>query len=135
MKKLPKGLKGVAYLYYLDSGFSLLLGLFLLFGKNLIISIYPPFFIQYKDYIVFFGFLFIAISVFSFFVARALSQKKNWARITAISFSALTVIIGILYLIKGIFSPLLNLILAASLGVACYFLLNREVKMLFTKQK
>lgn len=133
MKKVPHGVKGIAYLYYLDSAFSLILGLFLLFGRNLIISIYPPFFLQYSRHITFFGFLFVAISIFSFFVARALNQKKNWARITAIFFSSLTVILGILYLIKGVFSPLLNLILAASLAVATYFMLNREVKMLFAK--
>lgn len=133
MKKLPSTLKGVVYLYYLDSIFSLILGLFLIFAKNLIISIYPPFFLAYGNYITIFGILFLAIGVFSFFVARALASKKNWARVVAIFFSSLTVLLGALYLIKGVFNPLINLILASSVLVASYFMLSREVKMLFTK--
>lgn len=54
-------------------------------------------------------------------------------RITAIFFLGLTVILGVLYLIKGVFNTLVNLILAASLIVASYFMLNREVRMLFKK--
>lgn len=130
MKRLPRGLKGVSILYYMDSVFSLLLGLTLLFAKQSIISIYPPFFAVYSNYITFFGILFIAISIFSFIVARALKQKKKWATKTAISFSAITVLIGVLYLIKGQFNPLINLIMAASLGLIGYLLLNREVRML-----
>jgi predicted branched-subunit amino acid permease len=97
------------------------MGLILLFGGQLLIGLIPlaelPQFLGafIGAALVVISILLIAFSIFTIFVARALSNHKNWARILLIVCSVAGALTALLSLPSGVVGLLIN-------GAIVYFL-------------
>lgn len=128
VSKLPIGVKIISVLYYIGAGFSLLLGLILLFtgGKASewlsSLEIFPGFF---TVLFMVAGIFLIISAIIGFFIANGLSRLKNWARIAVMVFAVLGLINGLFTLPIGI----LNLLIS---GLILWYLgFNKDAKKAF----
>jgi hypothetical protein len=123
--------KVISIFGYIMAGLGIFVGLILLFGGTFIAGLLPIADIPQipaalvSAAIVVIAVLMIAVSVFGIFLAKALWNYKNWARIVVIIFSAFGILNGLTALPLGILGILLH-------GLIIYFLgFDEKVKALF----
>jgi hypothetical protein len=123
--------KIISIFEYISAGFGIIFGLILLFGRQFILGMLPiaelpqvPAAVLAAAMTMLAIFL-IAFSIFAIFVARALWNHKNWARIVVVVFSSIGVVAGLCSLPSGIFGLILH-------GSIVYFLgFDKGVRELF----
>jgi len=127
----PIVVKVIAILGYIFSCLGVLFGIALLFGGPFIASMMPMMNASNVStalvgtILIVTAIIMIAVSIFGFFVAKALWDYKNWARIVVIIFSALGIIGGLTSLPRGIVGIIIH-------GVIIYFLaFDKNVTKLF----
>lgn len=130
---VPVGVKVVSIIYYIGAGFELLLGIAFFIGAGALGSLaqtIPLLGALGSAVFVVAGILLVGLGILSIFIGRGLWKAQNWARITAIVFSALGVLMAISGMAQGkITSNVLGLALNAA--IAGYLLFSKEVKAAF----
>jgi uncharacterized membrane protein len=132
-KSVPTWVKVIAVLYYIGAAFGILFGLAFLIGASAISSLATQI-----NVLEFLGAgVFIAIGIFliifgalGIFIGRGLWKAHNWARIVAIIFSGLWVLLAIFSIVNGnISGNIINFVLNLAIGL--YLLFNKQVKNTF----
>ena len=72
--------------------------------------------------LVFMGIIFLALSIFLYFLGRDLSNMKNWARIAGGVIAVILLLLSIFSLINGVWSSILLIIITGL--IVWYLLLN-----------
>ncbi len=125
----PLGVKILSVLAYIGAAFTLLAGIFMIFGAGFIPKALPAGVVSMMGAgligagLIFAGLLFIALAVLAYFVGKGLWKGQNWARILVLVFA----VIGVL----GSLMPfsLINLVID---GVIIWYLgFNDESKAYF----
>jgi len=79
--------------------------------------------------LVFMGIVFLALSIFLYFLGRDLLNMKNWARIASGVIAVILLLLSIFSLINGVWSSILLIIITGL--VSWYLLLNKKVTRQF----
>lgn len=141
-KEIPVGVKIIAVLYYIGAVLGVIFGILFLVGAGLIGTVasqIPIIGLFGSGLFVVAGIILIGLGVLGFFMGRGLWKGKNWARILAIIFAGLGVIMAIVAMfttqigvnITGqIASQIVNL--AINLVIGGYLLFSKKVKAAFS---
>jgi hypothetical protein len=132
-KSVPTLVKVISVLYYIGAAFSVLFAVLLFVGAGSIgalLSEVPLLGSIGAGFFIVLGIIFIALAVLDFFIARGLWKGKNWARIVAVIFAVLGVLMAIFGMVGGaIGSNLFSLIINGLIGY--YLLFTKQVKEAF----
>ena len=129
MGNAPTGVKVISVLYYIAAIVFLILGIGLIIGSSSIGESFPMFEVL-AGFLIIGGIVSIAIAILFFFVGRGLWKTKNWARITAIVISVLSIIGAIMGMVQGdIGGNIISLIIHLIIGG--YLLFSKSVKKSF----
>lgn len=132
-KTVPTLVKVISVLYYIGAVFLLLFAILLFVGAGSVgalLSEIPLLGSIGAGVFIVLGVLFLALAVLDFFVARGLWKGRNWARIVAIIFAILGVVMAIFGIAGGaIGSNLFGLIISGLIGY--YLLFNKQAKEAF----
>lgn len=132
-KKVPVGVKVISVLYYIGAVFGVLFGILFMAGAGLMGTLatqIPGLGLLGSGLFVVGGLVMIGIGVLGFFVGRGLWKAHAWARIVAIVFAALGILMAIISMVQGnIASNLFGLVL--NLAIGGYLLLSSDVKAAF----
>ena len=134
-KSVPTGVKVISVLYYIGAVLGILFGLLLLVGAGLIsgalLSSVAWLGVLGAGLFIVVGLLLLALGVFGIFIGRGLWKARPWARVVAIIFACLGVLMAVIIIVLGggIVSNLFNLIIQGIIGG--YLLFNTEVKKTF----
>lgn len=132
MAEVPTGVKVISVLYYIGAVLELLFAILLFVGAGFVSQI-PGLSILGAlgtGLFVVMGVILIGLAVLSFFVARGLWKVQKWARIVAIIFSALGVLMALLGMVQGqIASNIISLVISGAIGG--YLLFSKDVKAAF----
>lgn len=131
VKKAPVGVQIISVIYYISAALCALFGLLMIFGANYIVSVFSQIGFTFSPVVfIVFGVIFIGVAILSFFVGRGLWKLKLWAKVLAIIFACLGILVAICYMIKGFtFMQLIILIIDAVIGA--YLIFSKEVKTAF----
>ncbi|MBI2124625.1 hypothetical protein HYT92_02425 [Candidatus Pacearchaeota archaeon] len=130
MAEAPTGVKVISVLYYIGAALELLLAIALFVGAGTIASKIPIIGAIGSGLFIVVGVVLLGLAVLSFFVARGLWKAQKWARIVAIIFSALGVLMALLGMVQGqIGSNVLSLVISGAIGG--YLLFSKDVKAAF----
>jgi len=129
----PTGVKVIAVLYYIGAVLGIIFGLLFLVGAGAIGSIasqIPVIGALGAGLFVVGGIILIGLGVLGFFVGRGLWKARPWARIVAIIFAVLGILMAIISMIQGsIASNIFNLVIQLVIGG--YLLFSSKVKEAF----
>jgi hypothetical protein len=76
--------------------------------------------------------IFIALfAVLEFFIGKGLPRAKLWTKILVIIFSGVSLVAGVVSLVSGNLSGIINLVFSALVGG--YLLFSKEAKLFFTR--
>jgi uncharacterized membrane protein (DUF2068 family) len=130
-KEVPGGVKAISVLYYISAVLGVIFGLLFLFGAGAIANLVPGIGMLGGGIFAIIGLVIIGLSVLGFFIGKGLWNGKNWARIIAIVFSAIGVVVAIISMFQGNVTG--NLITLALNGlVGGYLLISEKVKKVFS---
>lgn len=132
-QSVPTGVKVIAVLCYIGAVLGIIFGLLFLVGAGMIGSIanqIPLLGALGAGLFVVGGIILIGLSVLGFFVGRGLWKARPWARIVAIIFVALGILMAVISMIQGnITSNIVNLVIQLVIGG--YLLFSNNVKEAF----
>jgi len=132
-QSVPTGVKVIAVLYYIGAVLGVIFGLLFLVGAGLMGSIanqIPLLGALGGALFVVGGIILIGLGVLGFFVGRGLWKAKPWARIVAIIFAALGILMAVISMVQGnIASNIFNLVIQLVIGG--YLLFSNSVKEAF----
>lgn len=132
-RSVPTGVKVIAILYYIGAVLGIIFGLLFLVGAGAIGSIasqIPVLGALGAGLFVVGGIILIGLGVFGFFVGRGLWKARPWARIVAIIFAILGILMAIISMIQGsIASNIFNFVIQVVIGG--YLLFSNNVKQAF----
>jgi len=130
---VPTGVKVISVLYYIGAVLSVLFGILFIIGAGAIGSVaeqIPGLALAGAGLFVVVGIIFIALAVLGFFIGKGLWKAQNWARIVAIVFAVLGVLMALSSLVQGIIgSSIIGLITNGLIGG--YLLFNQNAKAAF----
>jgi len=130
MAEVPTGVKVISVLYYIGAALELLLAIALFIGAGTIASKIPIIGAIGSGLFIVVGVVLIGLAVLSFFVGRGLWKAQKWARIVAIIFSVLGVLMALLGMVQGqIASNIISLVISGAIGG--YLLFSKDVKAAF----
>jgi len=123
--------KIISVFEFIGAGFCIFFGLLLLFGGQFLLAMLPLADMPQVpaallgSAIVILAIIMVAIGIITVFLAKALWDHKNWARIVFIIFSSIGVLAALLSLPSGILGLILH-------GIIVYFLgFNKDVVAVF----
>ena len=132
-KQVPTGVKVISVLYYIGAFLGVIFGILSIFGAGMISSVaskIPLIGVMGSVLFIIVGVILLCLGILSFFVARGLWKAKNWARIVAIIFSCLGIVMAIISMISGnVSGNIFNLLIQLVIGG--YLLFNNKVKEAF----
>ncbi|MGD9276902.1 MAG: hypothetical protein PVJ67_07055 [Candidatus Pacearchaeota archaeon] len=132
-QSVPTGVKVIAVLYYIGAVLGIIFGLLFLVGAGAIGSIasqIPVLGALGAGLFIVGGIILIGLGVLGFFVGRGLWKARPWARIVAIIFAVLGILMAIISMIQGsIASNIFNLVIQLVIGG--YLLFSNNVKQAF----
>jgi hypothetical protein len=132
-QSVPTGVKVIAVLYYIGAVLGIIFGLLFLVGAGMMGSIanqIPLLGALGAGLFVVGGIIMIGLGVLGFFVGRGLWKARPWARIVAIIFAALGILMAVISMIQGsIASNIFNLVIQLVIGG--YLLFSNNVKQAF----
>ena len=132
-QSVPTGVKVIAVLYYIGAVLGIIFGLLFLVGAGAIVSIanqIPVIGALGAGLFIVGGIILIGLGVLGFFVGRGLWKARPWARIVAIIFAALGILMAVISMIQGsIASNIVNLVIQLVIGG--YLLFSNNVKQAF----
>lgn len=131
-KSVPTGVKVISVFYYIGAAFGILFGLLLLIGSGIISSLLGSVLgVLGAGLFIFAGLILLALGVFGIFIGRGLWKARHWARVVAIIFACLGILMAVIIIALGgsIASNLFNLIIQGIIGG--YLFLNKSVKQAF----
>lgn len=132
-QSVPTGVKVIAVLYYIGAVLGIIFGLLFLVGAEAIGSIasqIPVLGALGAGLFIVGGIILIGLGVLGFFVGRGLWKARPWARIVAIIFAALGILMAIISMIQG--SITINIVdLVIQLVIGGYLLFSNNVKQAF----
>jgi len=132
-QSVPTGVKVIAVLYYIGAVLGIIFGLLFLVGTGMMGSIanqIPLLGALGAGLFVVGGIIMIGLGVLGFFVGRGLWKARPWARIVAIIFAALGILMAVISMIQGsIASNIFNLVIQLVIGG--YLLFSNNVKQAF----
>lgn len=137
-QSVPTGVKIIAVLYYIGTFFGIIFGLLFLVGAGALNSVankIPSLGVLGTlgaGLFIIGGIIVIGLGVLSFFIGRGLWKAKNWARIVAIVFAALGILMSMIMMIMmpgSIVSNIFNLVIDLLIGG--YLLFSKDVKQAF----
>ena len=124
MAEVPTGVKVVSVLYYIGAVLELLFAILVFVGAGFASQV-PGLSILGAlgtGLFVVMGAILIGLAVLSFFVARGLWKAQKWARVVAIIFSALGVLMALVGMLQGqIASNILGLVISGAIGGYLWF--------------
>lgn len=125
---IPMPVKVLSILYYIGAALGVIFGILMVVGAGFMATVLkqiPMLAALSSGLLVVGGIAVIILSVVDFFVAKGLSNGKNWARILVMVFCAFGIISGVTSLSSSWFSMIVNL------AIGLYLYLNKEVKAAF----
>lgn len=126
---VPTGVKIISVLYYIGAVFEVIFGILLFVGAGALKTKFPILAVL-GPFLVVGGIILLGLAVLSFFVGRGLWKGQKWARIVAIIFAALGVLLAIIGMLQGnIAGNILSLVVSAAIGG--YLLFSSSVKSAF----
>ena len=132
-QSVPTGVKVIAVLYYISAVLGIIFGLLFLVGAGMmgsIINQIPLLGALGAGLFVVGGIMMIGLGVLGFFVGRGLWKARPWARIVAIIFAGLGILMAVISMIQGnIVTNVFNLVLHLVIGG--YLMFNTKVKEAF----
>ena len=128
-KKNSFRIKLISIYFFLGAVLDIIVGLMLIFSKELAISIFPGYLQDFYYILIPFQ---IGLGIFEFFLGRALWKAKKWARIAVLIVSGFQIIMSILLLIQGNVANSITHIILYSAFIG-YLLLNKKAKEFFKK--
>ena len=132
-QSVPTGVKIISVLYYIGAVLGIIFGLLFLVGAGAIGSIankIPVLGAIGAGLFVVGGIILIGLGVLGFFVGRGLWKARPWARIIAIIFAVLGILMTVISMIKeSIASNIVNLVIQLVIGG--YLLFSNSVKEAF----
>ncbi|MFA5953509.1 MAG: DUF2127 domain-containing protein [Candidatus Pacearchaeota archaeon] len=129
-KYIPVGVKVISILYYIGVVGLVALAILSFIGTKAIGLIMPVPELLTSSILIVMGIIFLAFAVLSFFIGYGLWKSQKWARIVAIIFAIIGVIMYIISLVgQFTVSPLIMLIIDSA--IAGYLLFAKEVKKAF----
>lgn len=135
MSEVPTLIKVLAVLEYIGSGFTILSGLALIFGGffvTTIISLIIPSLSQFATFsAILLAIIVIAFGILGIFVGRGLWMGKNWARILAIIFGSIGIIVSLISIATGNLMDIITLLIEGA--IVGYLLFSKKVKEAFKK--
>lgn len=127
--EVPTGVKVISVLYYIGAVVELLLGIALFAGADAI-KRQVPLLAVLGPFLIVGGIILLGLAVLSFFVGRGLWKGQKWARIVAIIFAALGVLLAVVGMVQGqIASNIVSLVISGAIGG--YLLFSSSVKSAF----
>lgn len=127
--QVPTVVKVISVLYYIGAVFELIIAVLLFVGSGTI-KTQVPLLAVLGPFLIVGGIILLGIAVLSFFVGWGLWKAKKWARIVAIIFAVLGVLLALIGMVQGqIVSNILGLVISA--GVGAYLLFSSDVKTAF----
>ena len=133
-KNVPTGVKIISVLYYISAVLGIIFGLLFFVGAGAIGSIasqIPIIEALGSGLFIVGGIIMLVLGILGFFIGRGLWKGRNWARIVAIIFSVMGVLMAIFLMIQGsIFNGIFNLIVSGFIGG--YLLFSPSVKEAFS---
>ena len=125
----PTGVKVISVLYYIGAVFELIFAILLFVGSGTI-KAKVPLLAVLGPFLIVGGIILLGLAVLSFFVGLGLWKGKKWARIVAIIFAAIGVLLALVGMLQGqIVSNILGLVISA--GIGGYLLFSSGVKSAF----
>lgn len=132
-KQVPVGIKIISILYYIGAIIGIILaGIFFFMHITTIGSqaVGTSFLGGLGVGFIIGGIIMISLSVLGFFIGRGLWKAKPWARIVAIIFTGLGILIAVISMITvGILANIISLV--TNLAIGGYLLFNKKVKEAF----
>ncbi len=132
-KSVPTGVKVIAVLYYIGAVLCAIMGLLFLVGAGMMSSIanqIPLLGVLGSALFIVGGIILIGVGVLNFFVGKGLWNARSWARIVAIIFMTLGILMAILSMIQGnIANNIFGLVIELAIGG--YLLFSNSVKEAF----
>jgi hypothetical protein len=126
---VPTGVKVISVLYYVGAVFELIIAVLLFVGSGAI-KTKVPLLAVLGPFLIIGGIILLGLAVLSFFVGFGLWKGKKWARIVAIIFAVLGVLLALIGMLQGqIVSNILGLVISA--GIGAYLLFSKSVKAAF----
>jgi hypothetical protein len=138
-KKVPNGVKIISVLYIIFAIAIIFATIFYIYNMAVIskpldipadsgLDI-PNHFDTISLIMIMSGIIFVGSAVFFFFIGRGLWKGKNWARMTVIVFSVLSVVGGLGKVIDGNIGAIISAGVSAIIGGYLFF--NKNVKQVF----
>lgn len=134
-KEVPEGIKILSVLYFSGSAILVFFGamfLNLFDGLRQGVAEVPAGFNFSPAVLLLLAFLFFALAIFEYFLAKGLWNLKNWARVVTAVFAVLGVVGSFSNLASGMYASGI-FALAVSLLIGWYLLFNESVKKVFKK--
>ncbi len=132
-QQVPVGVKIISVLYYIGAVLGVIFGILFLVGAGAIGSIadqIPLFGALGAALFVVGGIILIGLGVLGFFIGRGLWKARSWARIVAIIFAALGILLAVVSMVQGeILSNIFGLVI--NLVIGGYLLFSNSVKEAF----
>ena len=127
--EVPTGVKVISVLYYIGAVFELIISVLFFVGSGAI-KTQVPLLAVLGPFLIVGGIILLGLAVLSFFVGWGLWKAKKWARIVAIIFAVLGVLLALIGMVQGqIVSNILGLVISA--GIGAYLLFSSDVKTAF----
>ena len=153
--QIPTGVKAISILFYIEAVmFGIIMGLisfftFLIIRKPLVtnipelpeIALTPiPALDTFSQVIILTGIFFIGLGILYFFIGRGLWKGHKWARITAIIFTSLGILLGVISVVTSSVQGIVNtgyfiidiIEMIVKLVVVGYLIFSSKVKAVFS---
>ncbi len=129
-EKKPVGIWIISVFYFIAVVLYFLTGLISLFYKELLYNIPKLKELSLANGVfIFFGLFMFGLAILSFFIARGILKRQNWARTTVIVISIINIVGGILSIAEGSYISSINLL--ANLVIGIYLIFSEKVKKFF----
>ncbi len=149
--QIPTGVKAISILFYIEAVmFGIIMGLisfftFLIIRKPLVTNIpelpdIPALDTFSQVIIILTGIFFIGLGILYFFIGRGLWKGHKWARITAIIFTSLGILLGVISVVTSSVQGIVNtgyfiidiIEMIVKLVVVGYLIFSSKVKAVFS---
>ena len=128
-QQVPTGVKVISVLYYIGAVFELIFAILLFVGSGTL-KAKVPLLAFLGPFLIIGGIILLGLAVLSFFVGWGLWKVKKWARIVAIVFAVLGVLLALIGMFQGQIAS--NIVgLAISVAIGGYLLFSSDVKTAF----
>jgi hypothetical protein len=131
-KTVPTGVKIISIFYYIGAVFGVLFGILFLVSGGIIAEQIPLLGLIGGFVFIIFGLVLLSLGILGIFIGRGLWKGRNWARILAIIFAVLGILLAVASFWQGmVFSGITNLFVNGLIGG--YLLFSKKVKDVFIK--